>query len=266
VIARAGAEDGHVRRGVERELFARLAAGDGTARETLIKRFLPLARSLARNYGARDDRDDLEQVAAIGLVKAANRFDPGRGLAFSTYAVPLILGELRRHLRDRVWSVRVPRSLQELAVRVDRVSRELSGELGRSPTLVELADRVGATSELVREAQRVGQARHPVSLDLPREPAGDARGSPREVAVEEPGYARVEDAALCEDLLRLLPDRDRRILELRFREDRVQAQIADAVGLSQMQVSRAIRTSVERLRRAAAACDDGAVIDRGGAG
>jgi len=224
---------------------------DPAAREQLVRQFLPLARHLAHRYPGADDPDDLEQVAAVGLLKAIDRFDPERGPAFTTFAFPTILGELKRHFRDRGWSVRVPRAVQELAVRLEHLSGELAGELGRAPTVAELADRAHTTSEQVLEALQAANARHALPLDRPREDDDGTEATGRDVAVEDPGFATVEDAAMLEDLMRILPERDRLILMLRWREDRLQWQIAEIVGVSQMDVSRVIRDSIERLRYAA---------------
>ena len=239
------------RRRAEQALFERLRTGDASARDALAKRFLPLARKLAWTFVGSDDRDDLEQVAAMALVKAIDRFDPGKGFAFSTFATPTIVGELKRHLRDRMWSVRVPREVQELALRVERVSRELGGELGRSPTVAEIAARTGSTTERVLEAVQAATARHAISFDQSRDSDDDPGAVARYVAVEELGYAAVEDAELLDRLMRVLPPRERRILDMRFREDRVQSQIAEAVGMSQMHVSRVIRDAIEQLWLAA---------------
>ena len=231
-------------------LFERLHAGDQSARVALVKRFLPLARQLAWSMRGGEDLDDLEQVAAIGLVKAIDRFNPERGFAFSTFAVPTMQGELKRYFRDRGWPVRVPRPVRELGVRVERVSTTLSGELGRSPSVAEIAERADCTSERVLEALVGLTSRQAVSLD---QPPSDQRDVPRrEVAAEDPGYADVEEADLIDTLMDVLPARDRLILDLRFREDRLQSQIAEVVGLSQMEVSRLIRRAIERLRLAAA--------------
>src|SRR5689334_21458242 len=145
-------------------------AGDPAAREALVERFLPLAKQLARRYQrGGEPLDDLVQVASLGLLKAIDRFDPSRETAFSSFAVPTILGELRRHFRDRGWSVRVPRDLQELAVKLEPVSEELTRELGRPPTPAEIAQRTGTTVELVLEAREAAGAYRAVSLDRPRE-------------------------------------------------------------------------------------------------
>jgi len=235
-------ERSECRRREERVLFDRLLRADPSARSALVVRFLPMARKLAWGFRASDDVEDLEQVAAIGLVKAIDRFDPGRGLAFSTYAMPTILGELRHHFRSRGWSVRVPRSVQELAVRVERVSGELVAELGRSPTVAEVAERADCTNERVCEALVAAAARHTVSLDQPS-------GSPgHEVAVEERGYAEVESAETLAALTREMHPRDRRVLEMRFHEDHPQSQIAEVMGMSQAHVSRVIQGAIEQLQ------------------
>ena len=241
----------------ERALFDRLRDGDQTARAALVERFLPLARMLAQRYRAGDEADDLEQVAAIGLLKAIDRFERERGLAFSTFAFPTIVGELKRHFRDRCWSVRVPRSVQELAAGLEHVSHDLHGTLGRAPTVAELAD--GAGAEQVLEALQIGGARWASSLDEPRREGEDTDAPRREVAVEEPGFAAVDDSAMVDDLLRRLDPRDRLILELRFREDLVQSQIGERLGISQMQVSRIIQRAIDQLRLAARSRRDVAV-------
>jgi RNA polymerase sigma-B factor len=251
-----GSEEADRRRDEEHALFARFARDrDQETRDILVERFLPLARKLASSFRHAEDMDDLEQVAAIGLVKAVDRFELDRGLVFSTYAMPTILGELKRHFRDQSWTVRVPRSVKELAVRVERVSIELVSQLGRSPTVPELARATNSTGERVLEALEATAARHVSSLDGPYTVNGEADNG-REVSVEDPGYTAVEDAAMLEDLLRVLHPRDRLIVELRFREDRLQWQIAEAVGVSQMHVSRVIRRSINRLALAAVAQPD----------
>ncbi len=231
-------------------MTSRPTSSSGAARDEMVERFLPLSRQLARRYRGAEDVDDLDQIAAVGLLKAVDRFDPERGVAFSTFAVPTILGELKRHLRDRGWAVHVPRAVQELSVRVERVSTDLVGELGRSPTVAELSVRADAPPERVLEALHASVTRFSLSLDQPRA-NGDDDPLGREIATIEPGFAAVEDAEQLGGLMRSLSERDRRIIDLRFREDRRQTQIAAIVGLSQMQVSRRIRYSIERLQRAA---------------
>jgi RNA polymerase sigma-B factor len=241
-----------LRRDEERALFARLASEDGpAARDAIVERFLPLAHQLARRYRNVEDIEDLDQVAAIGLVKAIDRFDPERGLAFSSFAVPTILGELKRHLRDRGWAVRVPRQLQELATRLESLSNELVAQLGRSPTAAELAEGTGSTIEQVLEALQARTARRAVSLDQPPHDADepDARGL--EIAVDEAGFSIAEDAAVLDGLLGELSERELQILRLRFSEDLTQSEIGRIAGLSQMHVSRTLRASLQRLRETA---------------
>jgi RNA polymerase sigma-B factor len=226
------------------ERYARERAPED--REALVLRHLPLARHLARRFAAGNERDDLEQVASIGLLKAIDRFDPDRGPTFSTFAVPTILGELKRYFRDHGWSVRVPRSLQELAARVDAAAEALTDELGRSPTTDEVATRCDVSVEQVIEARATRTAHRADSLDRPV-------GEEHEDTVlgllpsEERGYERVEHALDLEELLRTLPDREREILRLRFAGDLKQREIAAVTGLSQMHVSRLIRRALETL-------------------
>jgi RNA polymerase sigma-B factor len=224
--------------------------GDPVAREQLVERFLPLARQLARRYQRGGEQlDDLVQVASLGLLKAIDRFDPARETAFSSFAVPTILGELKRHFRDKGWSVRVPRDLQEMAVKVDRVADEMSRELGRAPTPAELAERTGATQEQVLEAREASGAYRAVSLDRPRtEDEDDGDSYADAVGADDPGFRLAEDAATVERLMRVLDDREREVLRLRFEEDLTQSEIGQRVGVSQMHVSRLIRQSIARLR------------------
>ena len=228
--------------------------GDPAAREALVQRFLPLARQLARRYQrGGEPLDDLIQVASLGLLKAIDRFDPARETAFSSFAVPTILGELKRHFRDKGWSVRVPRDLQELAVKVEPVAEELARELGRAPTPAEIAERIGATLEQVLEAREAAGAYRAVSLDRPRDGRGRGGRRPRgrRSASRTPASASAEDAATVERLMRVLTEREREVLRLRFAEDLTQSEIGERVGVSQMHVSRLIRQSVARLREAA---------------
>jgi RNA polymerase sigma-B factor len=243
----------------DRELFQRhLGASDPRARDELIERFLPLARQLARRYQrAEEPLDDLVQVASIGLIKAIDRFDPSREVAFSSYAVPTILGELKRHFRDRTWSVRVPRDLQELALKVDRAVADLSRDLHRQPTVAEIAGAVEANEEQVLEALEAAGAYRATSIDAPRgseddgsDTLGDSMGK------DEKGFGLAEDRATLSRLLDTVTAREREVLRLRFEEDLTQAEIGDRIGVSQMQVSRIIRQSLSRLRAAARQPDD----------
>ena len=228
--------------------------GDPAAREQLVERFLPLARQLARRYQRGGEQlDDLVQVASLGLLKAIDRFDPARETAFSSFAVPTILGELKRHFRDKGWSVRVPRDLQEMAVKVDRVADEMSRELGRAPTPGEIGERTGASQEQVLEAREASAAYRAVSLDRPRsddEEDGDSYADA--VGADDPGFRLAEDSATVDRLMRVLSEREREVLRLRFEEDLTQSEIGQRVGVSQMHVSRLIRQSIARLREEAA--------------
>jgi RNA polymerase sigma-B factor len=240
----------------DRALFARyLDKRDPVDREVLVERFLPLARQLARRYQRPEEPfDDLFQVACLGLVKAIDRFDLEREVAFSSYAVPTILGEIKRYFRDRTWSVRVPRDLQELALRVDRTVSELSLDLHRQPTVEEIAAKVGVEEEEVLEALEASGAYKATSLEAPRgseDDAGDTLGDT--LGTEERGFSLAEDRATIEHLMRSITPREREVLRLRFEQDLTQAEIGERIGVSQMQVSRIIRQSVARLRAYAAA-------------
>jgi RNA polymerase sigma-B factor len=243
-----------VRAEEDRRLLVRYhREGDPAARELLVQRFLPLARQLARRYQRGGEQlDDLVQVASLGLLKAIDRFDPARETAFSSFAVPTILGELKRHFRDKGWAVRVPRDLQELAVKVDRVADEMARELGRAPTTGEIAERIDATDEQVLEAREASAAYRAVSLDRPRtEEEEDGDSYADAVGEEDPGYRLAEAAATMDRLMRVLSDREREVLRLRFEEDLTQSEIGARVGVSQMHVSRLIRQSIARLREEA---------------
>ncbi len=249
----ASREGEGAREGVsDASLFARVRAqDDARAREQLIERYLPLARRLARRYQrAEEPLDDLVQVACLGLIKAIDRFDVEREVVFSSYAVPTILGELKRHFRDRTWSVRVPRDLQELALRVDRVVTRLSVGKHRSPSVGEIAAEVGATEEQVLEALEAAGAYRAGSLDAPRIVQGEEAGESLAdtLGAEESGFRRAEERATLEPLLARISARERVVLELRFGEDLTQAEIGERIGVSQMQVSRLIRQALTRLR------------------
>jgi RNA polymerase sigma-B factor len=227
---------------------------DKAARDALVERFLPLARQLARRYERQDESlDDLLQVASMGLVKAIDRFDPSRGTAFSSFAVPTILGELKRYFRDVGWAVHVPRGMQERALEVNRAVSELSRTLGRSPTPAEIAEFTELAPEEVLEAMEAATAYDSVSLEAPRSNGdGDGDGDAWEVVdrlgSEDPGYELAEYSATIAPQLRALPERDRLVLQLRFVEDLTQSEIAERIGVSQMHVSRLIRQALERVR------------------
>jgi RNA polymerase sigma-B factor len=247
-------EDRDARAREDRRLLTAYHQGaDPVAREALVERFLPLARQLARRYQrGGEPLDDLVQVASLGLLKAIDRFDPARETAFSSFAVPTILGELKRHFRDKGWSVRVPRDLQELAVKVDRVGEEIGSRLGRAPTPAEIAEEIGASTEQVLEAREAAAAYRAVSLDRPRDDEDEeAAGIADSVGADDPGFSLAEDAATVERLMRVLSEREREVLRLRFAEDLTQSEIGERVGVSQMHVSRLIRQSVARLREVA---------------
>ncbi|MDP8942647.1 MAG: SigB/SigF/SigG family RNA polymerase sigma factor [Actinomycetota bacterium] len=234
----------------ERRLFQRYRRfGDGTARERLIGRFLPLADSLARRYRrSREPLEDLVQVARLGLVKAVDRFDPDRGVAFTSFAVPTILGELRRHFRDCAWSVHVPRGMKQHLLNVDAVAAELAGRLGRSPTPAEIGEAASMSTEDVLEAMEAATTADAVSLDAPLRPEEDASRSYAEtLGTEDDRLELVELAATIEPELRALPGRDRLLLHLRFVDDLTQSQIAEQVGISQMHVSRRLRRALDQV-------------------
>jgi RNA polymerase sigma-B factor len=227
--------------------------GDAAAREELVKRFLPLARQLARRYQRTNEPlDDLMQVASVGLVKAIDRFDPERGTAFSTFAVPTILGELKRYFRDSGWAAHVPRGMQERAMKLEQTVEALHRKLGRSPSTKDVAAELGQTEEEVLEALEAQSAYDAVSLEQQRSdqsPGGDTLADM--LATEEESYELVEYQATIAPALRALPARDRMILHLRFSEDMTQSEIAERIGVSQMHVSRLIRQALSRLREVA---------------
>jgi len=231
----------------------------GVNRDEMIERYLPLARSLAGRYRATDEPyEDLVQVASVGLVNAVDRYDATRGTAFSSFAVPTILGELRRHFRDRTWAMRVPRDRQELYLKLERTRDALTMELGRQPTLAELAEQTGASEEEILQALELNVAYRADPLE-PAEPDEEADRMPGSI---DDGYERAEDRAVLDTLLRTLAPLDAEIVLLRFHEDLTQDAIARRVGVSQMHVSRVLRRSLARLRDAARA-DAPAAPDRG---
>ena len=240
----------------ERLLLRYHEEGDLDAREELVLRFMPLARQLAARYKhAGEGIDDLVQVACVGLLKAVDRYEPEHGGGFTRYAVPTILGELKRHFRDKGWSVHVPRATQELVLKVSEALGTVPARLGRSPRPRDLADAVGAPVEDVLEAMEAATAYETTSLEAPRA-AGDEDGDWTHgdaLGAEERGYELVEIGETLRGSLEALPARERVILMLRFEEDMTQAEIADRVGVSQMHVSRLLRRSLDRLAAAGAA-------------
>ncbi len=245
------------------ELFQRWQRSrDQRAREQLVERFLPLARKLARRYqGAHEPLDDLVQVASLGLVKAIDRYDPNRG--FTSFAVPTILGELKRYFRDAGWSVRVPRGTQELAIKVEQIQRRLTTQTGRPPTFNEIAEYAELSIEDVLDAVEAAGAHHAVSLDSPREGSegeigtlGDAIG-----AIDE-RFGLIDTGASIGKAAKQLTERERGVLVLRFVADRTQTQIAEQIGVSQMQVSRILRKSLGQLAELVADAPDAPAAQR----
>jgi len=243
-------------RDTERLLLVRYHEhGDIAAREELCERFLPLARDLALRYTYTDEPvDDLVQVASLGLIKAIDRFEPGRGTKFTSYAAPTILGELKRHFRDKGWSLHVPRDLQERTLAVSRATEVLSTELGRSPNVREVAEHLGCSSEQVLEAQEAAASYEAASLDAPT-----ARDDDESAALvdmlggEDSSYELVEDRQAIASTWADLPPVERQVLELRFMEDLTQREIGERIGYSQMHVSRLLRRALTRLETAAEA-------------
>ena len=223
--------------------------GDQSARDLLVEGHLPLVRALALRYAGRQESvDDLVQVGAIGLIKAIDRFELDRGVELATYAVPTIIGELKRHFRDKGWAVHVPRRLKELSLQLNQLVEELAGQLGRSPTVSELAAAAKVDDEDVVEALDVSHAYSAVSLSGTPGDDDSEIGPIASLGVDDPGFETSDNRVLLEPALVLLDDRERRILELRFSEGFTQSQIAKEMGISQMHVSRLIRKALESVR------------------
>jgi RNA polymerase sigma-B factor len=237
------------RRMDDARLQRRQLGGDRQARRELAERYLPLARSLARRYrNSGEPIDDLVQVASVGLVKALQRWDPDRGSAFATFAVPTMLGELRRYFRDHTWAVKPPRPKQELALAVGRARDRVSQQRTRAATVAEIARMLERTEEEVLDALEAAAAQHAESLDVPLDDGDEGRSRLDLRGEPEAGYARVADAAMLDDLTARLDVRAREVLRLHFHEDLLQREIAELVGCSQMHVSRIVRDSLDRLR------------------
>jgi RNA polymerase sigma-B factor len=229
------------------ELFARLP--DPAARDELATLYQPLAEYLARRfYGRGEPLEDLIQVASIGLIKAIDRFDTERGVKFSTYATATVVGELKRHFRDKGWALRVPRRLQEAGMSVGRAVTDLSQELGRAPTVKEIGRRTGLSEEEVLEAMETAQAYTASSLDAPTDEEGATEGE--RLGEEEEAFELLEGWTSVAPAIRDLPRRERTILYLRFFRGLTQTQIAEELGISQMHVSRLLTRTLEELRRA----------------
>jgi RNA polymerase sigma-B factor len=236
------------------QLFERLRRdGDTRARDELVSRFLPLARRLAARYhSAGEPFDDLMQVASVGLVKAVDRFDHKRGVSFTTYAVPTISGELKRHFRDNSWAVHVPRGMRDQALKVHATIKELSEDTGERPASDELAERLSLSERQVDDALGALGAFDAISLDGPAhhgtEPDVQSRGDT--LGMIDGDFELAEDRVTLQVALKQIPSRDRRVLQMRFIEDRTQSDIATHIGVSQMQVSRILRRALEGLRHA----------------
>jgi RNA polymerase sigma-B factor len=224
--------------------------GDLQARDQLIERYMSLVRSLARRYAYRGEQlDDLVQIGAIGLIKAIDRFNLERGVELTTYATPNIIGEIKRHFRDKGWAVRVPRGLQELNVQVSKLVEHLTVQHGRSPTIAELAEAAGVEEEDVLEALESGRAYSSVSLSSGGAPDEEGEVDPLEsLGSEDHEYEVSEDRAVLAPGFKVLDERERRILHLRFFSGLTQSEIAEQIGISQMHVSRLIRRSLEKIR------------------
>ena len=234
------------------ELLARYArTREPSVREELVERFLPFARTLALRYrGATESPDDLIQVASVGLINAIDRFDPERGTPFTAFASPTILGELKRHFRDRVWTVRVPRSLHDRMSEVDSAIADLTRELQRSPSVREIAAHLSIEEDDVLEVLEAGHNRRPLSLDHPGGRGEDPdESTPNEwIGEVDAGFELIEGRIALEEAIPHLSERDRLVLRLRFVEDMTQSQIAERIGHSQMHVSRILRSTLQKIR------------------
>jgi RNA polymerase sigma-B factor len=234
----------------EARLWKRLREdGDQGAREELVRRYLPYAKNLALRYrGASESFDDLLQVANLGLVNAIDRFEPERGTPFTAFASPTVLGELKRHFRDRVWTVRVPRGLHDRMAEVDKATAALTVELQRSPSVGEIAAKLEIDGADVLEVLEANHNRRPLSLDRPVGGEEDESPASEWIGEEDEGFELVDDKIALEGVLPHLDERERLILRLRFVEDMTQSQIAEQIGHSQMHVSRILRRTLERIR------------------
>jgi len=239
------------------ELFAvlhdeeRSEAERSVARDDLVRLHLPLVEHCARRFRNRGEPyEDLVQVGTIGLIKSVDRFDLERGVEFSTYATPTVIGEIKRHFRDKGWAIRVPRRLQELRMQISATTGELTQSLGRSPTASEIARAIGCTVEEVVEGIESGNAYATLSLDAGGgDPDGDEGPSMLDaLGVDDEGLEHVEVRESLKPLLEQLPQRERTIIVLRFFRGMTQSQIAAEIGVSQMHVSRLLNRTLEQLR------------------
>jgi len=250
----AGADYGHDRTAA-RDFFNRLATTEQgstewmTIREKLVEMHLPLVEHLARRFRNRGEPlDDLVQVATIGLIKSVDRFDPERGVEFSTYATPTIVGEIKRHFRDKGWAVRVPRRLQELRLSLTSATADLSQRLGRAPTVGELAEQLKLSEEEVLEGLESANAYSTLSLDVPEQGEQDSPVVADSLGAEDEELEGVEYRESLKPLLAKLPPREKKILLLRFFGNMTQSQIAEEIGISQMHVSRLLARTLAQLR------------------
>ncbi len=229
--------------------------GEQRARDELVQRYLPLARKLSRRYGgAREPFDDLLQVASLGLVKAVDRFDTSRGTAFSSFAVPTIMGELKRYFRDQGWAVHVPRGAQERAVKVENAQNRLSADSGHAPTVSELAEYLEFSLEEVLDALETSRAHHAASLDAPSDDGDGESGTfVDSIGADDPRLKGIETRLTVGAAAEQLSARERQVLALRFVHDLTQTEIAEQIGVSQMQISRILRRAIARLGELAAA-------------
>jgi RNA polymerase sigma-B factor len=249
-ISQAQRHERAAARELEHQLLIRYHRdGDLAAREEVAKRFLPFARDLASRYTYADEPfDDLFQVASLGLLKAIDRFDPDRGSKFTSFAAPTILGELKRHFRDKGWALHVPRDIQERALAVSRETEALSKQLGRSPKPREVARGLQCPVEDVLEAQQASESYEAASLDAPIAREDDDAASLIDLmGTDDPRYELVQDRDAIANTWHELPDMERQVLELRFRYDLTQREIGDRLGYSQMHVSRMLRRALSRL-------------------
>jgi RNA polymerase sigma-B factor len=238
----------------DEELLRRFRAEqDPAIREELVRRYLPFARGLALRYrGGSEPTEDLIQVASLALVNAIDRFEPERGIPFTAFAAPTVLGELKRHFRDRVWTLRVPRGLQERIADVEEATTKLTGGLGRSPSISEIGEKLGLDDADVLEVFEASFSRRTLSLDQPVaiSDESDETSVVERIGEEDARYEVIEHRATIQDRLSVLSERERLVLRLRFVEDMTQSQIAERIGFSQMHVSRILRRALQRLREA----------------
>jgi RNA polymerase sigma-B factor len=248
--SRSGSNGADLSPSVEAGLWERHGTGDKAAREELVRHYLPFATAMAKRYRtAREPHEDLEQVAGMGLLKAVDRFDASRGVPFKGFAGPTILGELKRHFRDRVWTVHVPRSVQEGIAEVESATADLEAELQRTPSVAEIAAHLGKDPTDVLDVLQANLNRRPVSIDRTiRTNEDDSAPAAERIGTEEEGYELVEGRLAIEQELPRLDERERRVIELRFAADMTQTQIAAEIGCSQMQVSRILRRALDKLR------------------